>query len=77
MSRRGGGGVWTRIAVAVFPVSAMSLLVALLALTKQFVFAKPLAFYGAEALIFGALIPSIALISGAVPFLKTSNNAMP
>lgn len=77
LSRRGGGAVWTRIAVAVFPVSAMSLLVALLALTKQFVFAKPLALYVSEAVIFGALIPSAALISGTVPFLKASNNAMP
>jgi hypothetical protein len=55
----------------------MSLLVALLALTKQFVFAKPLALYVSEAVIFGALIPSAALISGTVPFLKASNNAMP
>jgi hypothetical protein len=72
LSRRGGGGVWTRISVAVFPVSALSLLVAILALTQQFVFATPLTLYVGEAVIYGALIPSGALILGAMPFLKTS-----
>lgn len=72
LSRKGGAGVWTRLSVALFPVTVMSLLVGLLVLTKQFVFAKPLAVYVAEAVTFGALLPSVALIVGAAPFLKTS-----
>jgi hypothetical protein len=70
--RRAGGDVWPRLFAALFPVVAINFLVGFLTLAKQFVFAKPEGLHFAEALLLGAVIPSAALLLGAVPFLKTS-----
>jgi hypothetical protein len=70
LSRRAGGGPRARIAVGLFPVSAITALVALLVATDRFVFANPHAFYFSTSLIFGVMLPCVALLIGALPFAK-------
>jgi hypothetical protein len=72
LSGRTGGNLTTRLNAAVFPVTAMSVLVGFLMITNQFVLAKPQAHYFAVALLLGAIVPGTALLLGATPFLKTS-----
>jgi len=72
LSRRAGGGRWVCLAAGLFPVMAMTCLVGLLALIGRFVFAKPQWLHFSMALILGAVLPSVALLLGAVPFAKAS-----
>ena len=72
LSHRAGGERRTRIAAGLFPVIAMTILVGFLTLIGKFVFAKPQWLYFSIALLFGVILPGLALLLGAVPFAKAS-----
>jgi hypothetical protein len=71
LSRRAGGGRLACLASAIFPAIALSTLVGFLLLAGRFVFAKPQWFYFLSAILYGAILPSIALLAGAMPFSKS------
>jgi len=71
LSRRAGGGRLTCLAAALFPVIAISTLVGFLLLAGKFVFAKPQWFYLLSAVLYGAILPTIGLLAGAMPFSKS------
>lgn len=70
LSRRAGGKHLVRLAAGLFPVIALTTLVGFLMLIGKFVYAKPQWFYFSIAVFFGAILPSAALLMGAVPFVK-------
>jgi TM2 domain-containing membrane protein YozV len=71
-SRHSGGQRSARLAAALSPVIALASLVALLTLCGRFVYAKPQWFYIAMAVLFGSILPGLALFLGALPFAKAS-----
>lgn len=71
LSRRAGGGRLACLASALFPVIAISTLVVFLLLSGKFAFAKPQWFYLLSAVSHGAILPTIALLAGAMPFSKS------
>jgi hypothetical protein len=72
LSRRAGGERRACLAAGLFPVIAMTSLVGFLTLIGQFVFARPKLLNFSTALVLGVILPGVALLSGAVPFVKTS-----
>jgi hypothetical protein len=72
LSRRAGGKRWALLTAALFPVIAMTTLVGLLTVIGKFVYAKPQWIYFSTAVLFGSILPGMALLLGAVPFAKTS-----
>lgn len=70
LSRRAGGERLVQFAAGLFPVIALTTLVGFLMLIGKFVYAKPQWFYFSTAVLFGAILPSAALLLGAVPFVK-------
>jgi hypothetical protein len=72
LSRRAGGGRRVPLAAGLFPVIAMTGLVGILMIIGKFVYAKPQWFYFSMAVLFGSILPGMALLLGAVPFLKAS-----
>jgi hypothetical protein len=53
-----------------FPVIAMTSLVGFLTMIGKFVYAKPQWLYFSMAVIFGFILPGMALLLGAAPFAK-------
>jgi hypothetical protein len=72
LSRHAGGERLALLSSALFPVIAMTSLVGFLAVIGKFVYAKPQWFYFSIAVLFGSILPGMALVLGAVPFTKTS-----
>jgi len=72
LSRRAGGGRRTGLAAALFPVIAMTSLVGFLTVIGKFVYAKPQWVYFSMAVLFGSILPGMALLLGAAPFTKPS-----
>jgi hypothetical protein len=70
LSRRAGGERGACLAAGLFPVMAMTSLVGFLTLIGEFVFARPQAFYFSVGLLFGVILPGVALLLGAMPFAK-------
>lgn len=71
LSRRAGGERRTCLAAGLFPVIAMTSLVGFLTLIGEFVFARPQARYFSVGLLFGVILPGVALLLGAMPFAKS------
>jgi hypothetical protein len=69
-SRRGGGPRWTRLAAGLFPSIALLALGSILTLTRLVVLAQPRWWYGSLAVMIGIVLPTAALLLGALPFLK-------
>jgi hypothetical protein len=67
-SRRAGGQRWACLAAGLFPVIAMTILVGLLTLAGKFVYAKPQWLHFSIAVLFGFVLPGLALLAGAMPF---------
>ena len=72
LSRRAGGGRRVPLAAGLFPVIAMTSLVGFLTVIGKFVYAKPQWVYFSMAVLFGAILPGMALLLGALPFAKAS-----
>ncbi len=72
LSRRAGGECRVPLAAGLFPVIAMTSLVGILTVIGKFVYAKPQWFYFSMAVLFGSILPGMALLLGAVPFAKAS-----
>jgi hypothetical protein len=70
LSRRAGGERRVPLAAALFPVIAMTRLVGFLTAIGKFVYAKPQWVYFSIAVLFGSILPGMALLFGAVPFAK-------
>lgn len=70
LSRRAGGERWASLAAGLFPVIAMTSLVGFLTMIGKFVYAKPQWLYFSKALLFGSILPGMALLLGAAPFAK-------
>lgn len=70
LSRRAGGERRACLAAALFPVIAMTTLVGFLTLIGQFVFARPKLLNFSTVMLLGVILPGVALLSGAVPFVK-------
>jgi hypothetical protein len=71
-SRRHGGKRWACVVSGLFPVVAMTALVALLVLFGKFVFAAPVWFHVWSAILLGAIFPGIALFVGTLPYTSAS-----
>ena len=72
LSRRAGGARLALLAASLFPVIALTSLVGFLTVIGKFVYAKPQWVYFSIAVLFGSVLPGMALLLGAVPFTKTS-----
>lgn len=72
LSRRAGGERRECLAAGLFPVIAMTSLVGFLTVIGRFVFAKPQWVYFSMTVLFGSILPGIALLLGAAPFAKAS-----
>ncbi len=72
LSRRAGGERLALLAAALFPVVALTSLVGFLTVIGKFVYAKPQWVYFSIAVLFGSILPGMALLLGAAPFTKTS-----
>lgn len=70
LSRRAGGERQACLAAGLFPVIAMTTLVGFLMVIGEFVYAKPQWLYFLIALLFGLILPGMALFLGAAPFAK-------
>lgn len=70
LSRRAGGERWASLAAGLFPVIAMTSLVGFLTIIGKFVYAKPQWVYFSMAVLFGSVLPGMALLLGAAPFAK-------
>jgi|SRR5580658_3103222 hypothetical protein len=73
LSRRGGGNRRARLAAGLFPTIALFTLGAILVPTRLLTFAHPEWRYGLIALALGIILPSAALLLGALPFLHESS----
>ena len=71
-SRRHGGGRRACVVAGLFPVVAVTALVAFLVLIGKFVFAAPRWFHISSAILLGAILPGIALFVGAFPYTSAS-----
>jgi hypothetical protein len=74
LSHRGGGERRACLAAGLFPVIALTSLVAFLTVIGKFVYAKPQGVYFSMAVLFGSILPGMALFLGAAPFAKTREN---
>jgi hypothetical protein len=72
LSRRAGGERRTCLAAGSFPAIAMTSLVGFLTVIGRFVYAKPQWVYFPMAVLFGSILPGMALLLGTVPFAKAS-----
>ncbi len=72
LSRRAGGERQAPLAAGLFPVIAMTGLVGILTLIGKFVYAKPQWFYFSVTVLFGSILPGMALLLGAIPFARAS-----
>ena len=72
LSRRAGGERRACLAAGMFPVIAMTSLVGFLTVIGKFVYAKPQWVYFSMAVLFGSILPGMALLLGARPFAKVS-----
>jgi len=72
LSRRAGGERLALLAAALFPVIAMTSLVGFLTVIGKFVYAKPQWVYFSMAVLFGSILPGMALFLGAVPFARAA-----
>jgi hypothetical protein len=72
LSRRAGGERRVCLIAALFPVIATTSLVGFLTLIGQFVYAKPQWLYFPVAVLLGSILPSVALLSGALPFMRAA-----
>jgi hypothetical protein len=70
LSRRAGGERRACLAAGLFPVIAMTSLVGFLTVVGKFVYAKPQWHYFSMAVLFGLILPGMALFLGAAPFAK-------
>lgn len=70
LSRRAGGERQACLAAGLFPVIAMTTLVGFLMVIGEFIYAKPQWLYFLIALLFGLILPGMALFLGAAPFAK-------
>jgi hypothetical protein len=73
LSRRAGGERRACLAAGLFPVIAMTSLVGFLTIIGKFVYAKPQWVYFSMAVLFGSILPGMALLLGAAPFAKGSD----
>jgi hypothetical protein len=71
-SRRAGGERRALLAAGLFPVIATTSLVGFLTVVGKFVYAKPQWLYFSMAVLFGSIVPCMALLLGAAPFAKAS-----
>ncbi|MGC1221395.1 MAG: hypothetical protein WA872_06385 [Candidatus Sulfotelmatobacter sp.] len=72
LSRRSGGSPRARLAAGLFPTIALLTLGSILVVTRLLTFAHPEWWYGSVALAVGIIFPSVSLLIGAAPFLKTA-----
>jgi hypothetical protein len=72
LSRRADGERRVCLAAGLSPVIAMTSLVGFLTVIGKFVYAKPQWVYFSMAVLFGAILPGMALLLGALPFAKAS-----
>jgi hypothetical protein len=70
LSRRAGGERRACLAAGLFPVIAMTSLVGFLTVIGKFAYAKPQWLYFSMAVLFGLILPGMALFLGAAPFAK-------
>lgn len=77
LSHRTGGKRLACLAAGVFPVIALASLVGFLTLTGKFVYAKPQRLYFLLAVLLAAILPGVALVLGALPFIKASQLQKP
>jgi hypothetical protein len=71
LSSRGGAERWARLVAGLFPTIVLFIVGAILVLTRLVVFVRPQWWYGSLAVALGIILPSVALLLGTVPFLKT------
>ena len=72
LSRRAGGERRACLSAGLFPVIALAILVGFLTLIGKFVYSKPQWLHVSMALLFGAILPGLALLLGAIPFARAS-----
>jgi hypothetical protein len=72
LSHRAGGERLVCLIAALFPVIAITSLVGFLTLFGQFVYAKPQWLYFPVAVLLGSILPSVFLLSGALPFMRAA-----
>ncbi len=72
LSRRAGGQRQTCLAAGLFPVIAMTSLVGFLTVIGKFVYAQPQWVHFSMAVLFGSILPGMALLLGAAPFARVS-----
>jgi len=72
LSRRAGAECRATLAAGLFPVIALTGLVGFLTVIGKFVYAKPEWLYFSCAMLFGSILPGMALLLGAVPFARAS-----
>ena len=72
LSRRAGGNLSARVVAGLFPTIALLTLGSMLVVTRQLTFAHPEWEYGAIALAVTVVLPSVTLLIGASPFLRTA-----
>jgi hypothetical protein len=70
LSRRAGGKRRASLAAGLFPVIAITSLVGFLTIIGKFVYAKPQWLYFSMAVLFGSILPGMALLFGAAPFAQ-------
>jgi hypothetical protein len=70
LSRRGGGYRWARLAAGLFPTIVLFVLGSILVITHLIVPAQPRLWYGFLAVTLGIVLPTAALLLGALPFLR-------
>jgi hypothetical protein len=70
LSRRGGAERAARLIAGLFPTIVLFILGAILVLTRLIVLSRPQWWYGSLAVAAGIVLPSAALLLGAMPFLK-------
>jgi len=72
LSRHAGGKRFACLSAGLFPVIALTILVGFLTLIGKFVYSKPQWLHLSMALLFGAILPGLALLLGAIPFARAS-----
>jgi hypothetical protein len=70
LSRSGGGYRWARLAAGLFPTIILFVLGSILVITHLIVPAQPRLWYGSLAVTLGIVLPTAALLPGALPFLR-------
>ena len=70
LARRAGGERRACLAAGLFPVIALTSLVGFLTVIGKFVYAKPQWLYFSMAVLFGLILPGMALFLGAAPFAR-------